>query len=144
MKDIFVSGCKNLVWQLSYSTLMKLFHCLLFCITPEKNLVVLLFVYNVTFSLSSFNIFSLLSAFSNLAILCLSGFSFRCVYPIEIIGEILAFISLNNLSTITYHTVSLANYMNTELVYVFSISLRLCLFYFFFFSLCALTWIVSS
>ena len=82
--------------------------------------------------------FSLFSAFSNLAVLCLSGFSFRCVYPIEIIGEILAFISLNNLSTTTYHTVSLTNYMNTELVYVFSISLRLCLFYFFFFfSMCS-------
>lgn len=62
-----------------------------------------------------------------------SGFPFRGVYPIEIIGEILAFISLNNFSTITYHTVNLTNYMNTELVYVFSISLRLCLFYFFFF-----------
>lgn len=133
MKDVFVSGCRNLVGQLSFSALMKLFHCLLFCITPEKNLVDLLFVYNVSFSVSSFNIFSLLLAFSNLAILCLKWFSFQGCLSYWNYWRNFGIYFLNNFSTITCHTVNFTNYMNTELVYVFSISLRLCLFYFFFF-----------
>ena len=71
-------------------------------------------------------------------------FSFVCVYPVEILGKILAIISLNNFSPSTHHPFWVSNYMNIRLFCIFSRSLSLCFFSYGFFPLCALTWRVWS